>query len=156
MRKTLRVFLIAMMFEGLGFGQARLNLINLKQDTHVFERIVDERVKLNFTNPFAITGSPLASYMQGYGVMVTFHLRIDRAKIRLPFGEIDAPNKLNKEAVKKQIEKVREILSECLSTHAVSIKQLGAHDRVSISAHIEDRNELDPLQRASGAGDHDD
>ena len=147
MRKTLLVFLVAMMFEGLGLGQARLNLTELKQDTHVFERIVDERVKLNFANPFAMTGSSQASYMQGYGVLVTFHLRIDRGKIRLPFGEIDAPNKLNKEAVKKQIARVQEILSECLSTHAGSIKQLGAHDRISISAHIEDRNELDPLAR---------
>ena len=147
MRKTLFVFLVAVMFEGLGFSQARLNLTELKQDTHVFERIVDERVKLNFTNPFAITGSPQASYMQGYGVMVTFRLRIDRGKIRLPFGEIDAPNKLNKVAVKKKIEKVRKILSDCLATHAGSIKQLGAHDRISISAHIEDRNELDPIKR---------
>ena len=69
------------------------------------------------------------------------------AAIRLPFGEIDAPNKLHKEAVKKKIQKVREILSECLATHAGSIKQLGAHDRISISAHIEDRNELDLIKR---------
>ena len=147
MRKTLFVFLVAVMFEGLGFGQARLNLTDLKQDTHVFEKIIDERIKLNFTNPFALILGSRASYLQGYGVTLTFHLRIDRGKIRLPFGEIDAPNKLHKEAVKKKIQEVREILLECLATHAGSIKQLGAHDRISISAHIEDRNELDLINR---------
>ena len=148
MRKTLIFLVLAAAMPAVpAFAQARLNMIELKQDAHVFEKILDERLKLNFTNPFAITASPMATYMQGYGVVVTFHLRIDRGRIRLPFGEIDAPDKLNREAVKKQIQKVRLILSECLSTHAGSIKQLGAHDRISISAHIEDRNELDPLQR---------
>lgn len=147
MRKTLLVFFSIFVLESPVAGQARLNLINLKQDTHVFEKIVDERVKLNFTNPFAMTANSQASYVQGYGVVVTFHLRIGRAKIRLPFDEIDAPDTLNNKEVEKEIRKVREILIDCLSTHADSIKQLGAHDKISISAHIEDRNELDPIMR---------
>ncbi len=147
MRNTLLVFFAICVLESPALGQARLNFTDLKQDTHVFEKIVDERIKLNFTNPFAMTANSQASYMQGYGVVVTFHLRIDRAKIRLPFDEMDAPNKLNSKEVEKKIRKVREILIECLSTHADSIKQLGAHDKISISAHIEDRNELDPIRR---------
>ena len=147
MLKTLLVLFVVLVLGPPAQGQARLNMIDLKQDTHVFERIVDERVKLNFTNPFAMTASSQASYMQGYGVVVTFRLRIDRARIRLPIGEVDAPDKLSRKQVEKQIRRVREILMECLSNHADSIKQLGAHDRISISAHIEDRNQLDPIKR---------
>jgi len=42
---------------------------------------------------------------------------------------------------------VREILIECLEDYSRAIKQLSAHDRISISAHIDDRNELDPERR---------
>ena len=138
-------------------AQSMLDFHSLKRDTQVFERIVDERLKQDFTNPFAITGDPQAAYLQGYGVVVQFHLNINRNRIRTPFGEIDAPpriagrNVLNAKSgidpKKEQLGKVRGILVDCLANYAGAIKQLNAHDRISITAHIEDRNELDPVMR---------
>lgn len=145
-------------FAGLTLhAQSMLDFQSLKRDTQVFEKIVDQRLKQDFTNPFAITNDPQAAYLQGYGVVVQFHLNINRASIRTPFGEVDAPQrgagrgvlgaKPGVDPKKAQLEKVREILVECLANYAGAIKQLNAHDRISISAHIEDRNELDPVLR---------
>ena len=128
-------------------GQARLNFVHLKQDGQVFEKIVDERIKLNFKDPFALAAPAQAVYLQGYGVSVAFHLRVNRSKIRLPFGEVDAPARIAAEQIEKQVEKVEQILVECLSTNSATIGQLNAHDKIPISAHIEDRNELDPAER---------
>ncbi len=137
-------------------AQSMLDFNSLKRDTQVFEKIVDERLKQDFSNPFAITGDPQAAYLQGYGVVVQFHLNINRARIRTPFGEVEAPQraggrgieeKLAGDPKKEQLKRVRQILVECLASYAGAIRQLNAHDRISISAHIEDRNELDPVLR---------
>ncbi|MFQ5739457.1 MAG: hypothetical protein ACE5JX_10645 [Acidobacteriota bacterium] len=137
-----------------GHAQNSLNFATLKKDTQVFEKIVDERLKQDFSNPFAITDNPQATYLQGYGVVVSFHLNINRATIRTPWGQIAAPRKLGelstaREArrVASQLGRVRAIMIQCLADFGSSIKQLGGHDRISISARIEDRNELDPLRR---------
>lgn len=137
-------------------AQGMLDFDSLKRDTQVFEKIVDERLKQDFSNPFAITGDPQAAYLQGYGVVVQFHLNINRARIRTPFGEIEAPQRNAgrnlagrpvADPKKEQLNRVRQILIECLANYAGAIRQLNAHDRISISAHIEDRNELDPVLR---------
>lgn len=140
------------------WGQQNLNLATLKQDTQVFERIIDERLRQVFTSPYALSSEPHAAYLQGYGVVISFQLNINRAKIRTPFGDVDAPqiyggpgkNPASAYVADKrdeQIKRVKEILIECLADYARAIKQLSAHDRISISAHIEDRNELDPERR---------
>ncbi len=156
--RYLTAWTCSVLLAGAGLqAQSMLDFQSLKRDTQVFERIVDERLKQDFSNPFAITGDPQAAYLQGYGVVVQFHLNINRARIRTPFGEIDAPQRLGGRSVlsgkpgndpkKEQLTKVREILMDCLANYAGAIKQLNAHDRISISAHIEDRNELDPVLR---------
>jgi hypothetical protein len=132
-----------------GWTQNRLDLVALKGDTLVFERILDERLKLGFSNPFAITDNPQAAYLQGYGVVVSFHLNINRYSIRTPFGEVQAPQegKYSREKREEQLSRVRDIAIQCLADYSRAIKQLSAHDRISVSAHIEDRNELDPVRR---------
>ncbi len=142
-----------MILGGAVWAQNALDFATLKRDTQVFERILDEKLRQSFSNPFAVTGDPQASYLQGYGLVVSFHLNVNRARVRTPFGEMDvgtrspSPADWSSERRDQQFQKVRELLVECLSQYAVAIQQLNAHDRVSISAHIEDRNELDPLRR---------
>ena len=41
----------------------------------------------------------------------------------------------------------RSRMIECLEDYSRAIKQLSSHDRISISAHIDDRNELDPERK---------
>lgn len=137
---------------GVAHAQGMLDFNSLKRDTQVFERIVDERLKQDFGNPFAVTDNPQAAYLQGYGVVVSFHLNINRSRIRTPFGEMDVPQRTGRatpsaERKKEQLRRVREIMVECLASYSGAIKQLNAHDRVSLSAHVEDRNELDPVLR---------
>lgn len=135
----------------VGFGQQDLDLNSLKNDTLIFERILDERLKLGFSDPFAITGSPTAFYLRGYGVVVSFQLNINRYRVRTPFGDIQSPmqGQFSKQKKEEQVEKVRDIVVDCLADYSSAIKQLNAHDRISISAHIEDRNELDPAKRTT-------
>lgn len=136
-------------------GQKAMNMSVLKQDAQVFERILDERLRQSFSNPFAITGDPQASYLQGYGLVVSFHININRARVRTPFGERDVAGRsgsahageLGGESKEEQLRKIRELMIDCLGQYAAAIQQLNAHDRVSLSAHVEDRNELDPARR---------
>ena len=147
MRSLIVTLFVAGAALGGASGQARMNFIHLKQDGQVFEKIVDERIKLNFKDPFALAAPAQAVYLQGYGISVSFHLRVNRTKIRLPFGEVDAPSKMAADQIEKEVQKVEQILIECLSTNSATIRQLNAHDKISISAQIEDRNELDPALR---------
>ncbi len=149
---------IALCLTSILWGQQSLNMLSLKRDTQVFERVIDERLRQAFSSPFALTSDPHAAYLQGYGVVVSFQLNINRATIRTPFGEVEAPqiyrgaNGTPASAYvagkrDEQLKRVREILIECLEDYSRAIKQLSAHDRISISAHIEDRNELDPERK---------
>lgn len=142
-------FGLLMLAVSTGFAQRELDLGNLKSDTLVFERILDERLKLGFSDPFAVTGSPTAFYLRGYGVVVSFQLNISRYRVRTPFGDIQSPmqGQFSKQKKEEQVRKVRDIAVDCLADYSSAIKQLNAHDRISISAHIEDRNELDPAKR---------
>lgn len=145
MRKSFLVFPLLLSLWGapLYAVQSNLNLPLLKKDTQIFESIVSEVLKQNFKNPFAIAAEPQAAFLHGYGIVVTFQLRINRGKIRWPFGEIDAPAQSSR-TKQEQVRTVKETMIQCLADFGNSIKQINAHDRISIGAQIEDRNELDP------------
>lgn len=128
-------------------AQQRLNMRLLKSDTQIFEGIVRDVIKQDFTHPYALESGPLTSYLQGYGIVVSFHLNINRANIRLPFtksGGIETSEQRPEGSMEKQIELVKSKMIDCLADYGSSIKQLSGHDRISISAHVEDRSELDP------------
>lgn len=131
------------------YAQQRLNIEMLKKDTQIFEGIVAQVLKQNFSNPFALEGTPLGAYLQGYGVVISFHLNINRDTIRTPWGEIDASVTRSGKRTKKEdkILQVRETMVQCLADYGSTLKQLTAHDRISINAHIEDRNQLDERKK---------
>ena len=129
------------------FTQKNLNVAMLKTDTQIFESIVHQILKQNFNHPFAIQGAPEGAYLQGYGVVFSFHLSINRSKIRTPWGDVPAPKVVGQRGKEEQIGLVKSIMTKCLADHGDSIKQLGGHDRISIAAQVEDRNELNPLKK---------
>jgi hypothetical protein len=143
MRLSFVVFLLG---TGTAIGQQNLNLEMLKRDTQIFENIVAEVLKQNFTHPFAIQSGPLAAYLQGYGVSVSFHLRINRLKIRTPFGEVDDPTGGSSRSKSEQLQTVKDSMIRVLADYGNAIKQISGHDKISISAHVEDRYELDPAR----------
>ncbi len=143
-RVLLAVLLVG--FSGLASAQQSQNLALLKRDTQILERIVYEVLKQNFKNPFAITAEPRGAYLQGFGVTVSFQLNINRAKIRTPFGELNAPKTVGELSKAEQIRLVKESMTQCLADYGQTIKQLGPHDHIAVQAHIVDRNELDPAK----------
>ena len=82
MQQVMGIFLVLLVLTSPVWAQSSLNLPALKSDTLVFERILDERLKLGFSNPFSITDNPQAAYLQGYGVVVSVHLSINRYSVR--------------------------------------------------------------------------
>lgn len=122
------------------------DLVLLRKNTEIFERIVSEILKQNFPNPFALTGEPEGAYLQGYGVVVSFHLNINRSRIRTPFGEIPGGVERPKE---EQLRILKDSMLRCLADYGVTFKQLTGPNRISISVHVEDRNELDPMKKTT-------
>lgn len=120
-----------------------LDLALLKRDTQVFERIVSEVVKQNFTHPFAFPVEPEGVYLSGYGVVISFHLNINRAFIRTPFGDKRIRGMEEKRSTQEQIQILQTALINCLADYGITFKQLAGEDRIAVSAHVEDRNELD-------------
>ena len=166
MSKRLLTF-VAIAFIGpsvLG-GQGEINLPDMKKDASVFERILDERLKLVSSNPFAVMDGSRASYIKGYGVVVTLHLRIDRFGLstrsfanlkdtsskeekietfrNLLRSRLQAPQGETGEKIKE----IQQILVECLSNNVNTFRQLDTQEKVSISVHTENRSELDPNKR---------
>ncbi|MDA2923684.1 hypothetical protein MYX65_03335 [Acidobacteria bacterium AH-259-L09] len=122
------------------------DLVLLKKNTEIFERIVSEILKQNFPNPFALTGEPEGTYLRGYGVVVSFHLNINRSRIRTPFGEIPGRVERPKE---EQLRILKDSMLRCLADYGATFKQLTGPNRISISVHVEDRNELDPTKKTT-------
>ncbi len=143
-RVLLAVLLVG--FSSLASAQQSQNLALLKRDTQILERIVYEVLRQNFKNPFAITAEPRGAYLQGFGVTVSFQLNINRAKIRTPFGDLNAPKAVGERSKAEQIRLVKDSMRQCLADYGQTIKQLGPHDRIAVQAHIVDRNELDPAK----------
>ena len=115
------------------------DLTALKKNTQVFEGIVHEILKHNFPGRFAITAGPEGSYLEGYGVVIFFHLNINRPQIRTPFGLVPARGKrLPKE---EQLRILKDSMIRCLADHGNTFKQLSGQQRISINAYVEDRNE---------------
>ena len=139
-----------------GLAQRNLRLDLLKRDTQIFESIVRGVLKQSFTDPFAITTDPRGAYLQGYGVIFTFHIRVGRTKIRTPFGEID-PRRLGTGTSQRtkggkpvsqggnQLKVVKESMIDTLRDYGSTIKQLGGHDHISITAYVKDRAVIDEL-----------
>lgn len=119
-------------------------LSNLKKNSQIFERIIGEILRQNFDNPFAIAAEPQAAYLPGYGVALSFHLRINRGTIRGFYGEIKNPLAGDARSKAEQLEVVRKAMLQALADYGNTIKELGSKERISICAHVEDRNELDP------------
>ena len=143
------ILLTVLSATGAAHAQKSLNQALLKREAQIFEGIVHNVLKQNFPTPFAISNAPKGTYLQGYGVVVFFHLNLNRGKIRTPFGEIDPPKGVGTKKKGEQIRLVKETMISCLADYGGTIKQLGGHDRISISAHLEDRNELDPTKRTT-------
>ncbi len=121
----------------------RLNLELVRRDTQVFESIMNEVLEQNFTTPFAISASPKGTYLQDYGIIFSFQLNINRGTIRLPYGEFKATKAIARRSKEEQILLLNETMIRCMADYGNTIKQLGGQDRISISAHVQDRNELD-------------
>lgn len=138
--------LLVLLLSGTPTLALDLDLELLKKNTQIFERIVGEILTQNFPNPFALTGQAEGSYVQGYGVVVSFHLNINRSRIRTPFGEIPARTD-GQPSKAEQLNLLRESMIRCLADYGSAFKQLEAQDRVSINAHVEDRNELDATKK---------
>ena len=125
-------------------------LSQLKKETRIFESVVEEVLKQSFNHPYAIAGQPKAAYLKGYGVSVSFHLKVNRGTIRTLYGEMRNPlvNAPNVTTVEK-LETIRSTMIETLADFGGTLKQLSGQDRIAICAHIEDRNELDTSKNRS-------
>ena len=130
------------------FAVLDLDLGVLKKNTQIFERIVGEILTQTFPNPFALTGEAEGSYVEGYGVVVSFHLNINRSRIRTPFGEIPARTE-GPRSNAEQLNALRESMVRCLADYGMAFKQLEAEERISMNAHVEDRNELDATKKTT-------
>jgi len=151
-RATMKGARISILFVLLLSGTATfaldLDMGLLKKNTQIFERIVGEILTQTFPNPFALTGQAEGSYVQGYGVVVSFHLNINRSRIRTPFGEIPARTE-GQRSNAEQLGVLKESIVRCLADYGTAFKQLDAEDRISINAHVEDRNELDATKKTT-------
>ncbi len=140
--------LLVVILSGTAAFALDLDMGLLKKNTQIFERIVGEILTQNFPNPFALTGQAEGSYVQGYGVVVSFHLNINRSRIRTPFGEIPARTE-GQRSNTEQLNLLRESIVRSLADYGTAFKQLEAEDRISINAHVEDRNELDATKKST-------
>ena len=145
MRPVHILLLVALALQLSVAGASGLDMTLLKKDTQIFEGIVSNILRQNFEF-FEIDASPKASYIEGFGIVLDFRLKINRSSIRTPFGQ--RPGGTSK-TVRQHIQTVRAEMVRVLGEYGASIKQLAPNDRLVIAAHMEDRNELDPVRAQS-------
>ncbi len=151
--KLLVFVLLASLPSGAALGEQKLNTASLKRNTQIFRGAVKVVLKENFPHRFALEAEPLATYLQGYGIVVSFELFINRPDIPTPFsrevGSKEAKAAQPHRSKEEQIDLVRQKMIACLADYGSAFKQLSSHDRIAISAHIEDRAEIDEAKRRS-------
>jgi hypothetical protein len=118
-------------------------MASIKKESRIFERIVGEVLKQNFDNPFALAAEPQAAYLPDYGIVVSFHLKINRGTIRAFYGPIINPNTTSPQTTNEQLETVKKTTMQALADYGNTIKDLPPGQQISICAQVEDRNELD-------------
>jgi hypothetical protein len=152
MRLWIKILLGMLLLQGQFALAGPLNgerLQQVKRDTALFSKIVGEVLKQSFDNPFALSVEPQGSYLEGYGVSISFLLRINRGSIRGIYGETRYPENSRNAGMSKEekLALVKKITSRTLVDYGGTIRGLDDEDRVSISAHIEDRNEWDSTDK---------
>ena len=118
-------------------------MASIKKESRIFEAIVGKVLKQNFDNPFALAAEPQAAYLPDYGIVVSFHLKINRGTIRAFYGPIINPVTTSPQTTSEQLETVRRTTMQALADYGSTIKDLPPGQQISICAHVEDRNELD-------------
>jgi len=150
LRLILAVFLLqAALAQAQGLEPERLEQV--KRDTALFSKIVGEVLKQRFENPFALSVDPQGSYLPGYGISVSFLLRINRGSIRGIYGEV-SPRESTRDAGMSRNEKValvKKLTARTLVDYGGTIRGLDSDEKVAISAHIEDRSEWDPARKTT-------
>ena len=145
--------LMLITLEGQARGPAGIDIDLFKRETQIFEGIVKQILLQNFTDPFAITGDPKGAYLEGYGLALGFHVSVNRARIRAPsiFGGSSSAKSApaGKKTKAAQIQLIKRIMVQCLEDYGNTVKHLAAHDKITITAHVEDRNELDPAKNTT-------
>ena len=148
MKRLMLLILSMILLQGQLFSAEAVDLQRLRQvkrDTELFSKILGEVLKHSFENPFAMGADPQGSYLEGYGISISFLLRINRGSIRGIYGEPRyRQNNRNDGLTKKEkLELVKKITSRTLVDYGGTIRGLNDVERISICAHIEDRNEWD-------------
>jgi hypothetical protein len=146
-RSVLAILLLFFFAGTTTFAAGNLDLPLLKRNTQIFEGIVDEIVKQDFPNPFAVTGGAEASYLQEFGIVVSVHLNINRSTLRTPFGLMPTSQETRPKG--EQISILKDSMVRCLADYGDTFKQLSGGHFIAITAHIEDRNELDPTRNTT-------
>lgn len=124
-----------------------LDMDQLKRDTQVFEGIVSSVLRQNFEF-FEIDAEPKAAYLDGFGIAVDFRLKVNRSSIRTPFGERPT-GQSEARTLRQHIQTVRASMVRILAEYGASIKQLEPDQRIAITAHIQDRKVIDPVEAST-------
>ena len=147
-RSFLSIFLLIFGLAGTTILAAEnFDLPMLKRNTRIFEGIVNEVVKQDFPNPFAVTGGAEASYLQEFGIVVSLHLNINRSTIRTPFGLVSTQQE--ERSKEEQLRTLKDSMVRCLADYGGTFKQLNSGHFIAIAAHVEDRNELDSTRNTT-------
>lgn len=121
-------------------------LAEIKKDSVIFEQIVEQLLKQRFDNPFALSAEPRAAYLEGYGVTVSFQLKINRATMRSIYSKMmNSP--AERQSKEERAEEVREIAIEALAGYGSTFKSISENENLAICAHVEDRSEIDSNER---------
>jgi hypothetical protein len=118
-------------------------LAELKKESRIFEQIIREVLRQNFDNPFALAAEPKAAYVPGHGIVLSFHLKINRGTIRAFYGPIINPVSGPPQSASEQLTTVKNTMIQALADYGDTLKGLPSGEQLSICAHVEDRNELD-------------
>lgn len=123
-------------------------LEEIKRDSRVYEKIVAELLRQNFENPFSIAAEPRAVFLPDFGVVVSFQLKLNRAALRGFGTEQELSAALTRSVpLAEELAKVRRVMFQALAEFGSTLKHLESREQIALSAHVEDRTELDPLRR---------
>ncbi|GAB4232822.1 MAG: hypothetical protein Kow00109_05430 [Acidobacteriota bacterium] len=123
-------------------------LQEIQRDSRVFEKIVAELLRQNFQNPFSIAAEPRSTYLPRYGLVLSFHLKLNRAVLPgLGAGTERRPGGSGGDSIDRELAKVRDLMLRSLGEYGGTLKHLADGEWVSLCAYVEDRSQLDPVRR---------
>ena len=122
---------------------AKMDLVQLKRESELFEDIINTSIRQAISNPMLLAEKSRGTYLENYGAVFSLTVNLSRSLIIFP-SIIKRPKgaPATEMSPDKMMALLRGSLAEILGQYGDTLKQLSSDSRISIIAHVLSQSDI--------------